>query len=156
MHDNFFGNMAKETRALFDVADSEAPDFTMHLHGGGNTKNSILNTAYSPVYIKQIVRTLSLRIKEEAKKENMEFIEPRIHNDTIYPPPSFNFISAMHHLCGTVSFAYESNQGIIYDRKLKDWETIFSFEQILLQHYILFEQTIRYALELKGMKNLSF
>ena len=148
MHDNFFSSPARETKALFDIADAEAPDFTLLLHGGGNTRNCILHTAYAPLFVKQRNRCLGLRIKEEAIKHNLEFLEPKIQNDDSYPPSSFNLASALHHVSGTCSIVYESNQGLNYGRELKEWETVLSFEEILTHHYILFEQTIKYALEL--------
>lgn len=152
MHDNFFGPMAKETQVLFDIAGNEAPDFTLMLHGGGNTKNSILNTTFVPLFVKQKIRILSLRIKEEAGKANLEFIEPKIQHDDSFPPPSFNLASALHHASGTLPVLYESNQGLCYDRELKNWETVLSFEQILTHHYILFGETVKYALELSCLE----
>ena len=146
MHDNFFGNMANETKAIFDTADAEAPDFTILLHGGGNCINVILNTDYAPVFIKQKIRDLSLKIKEEAAKINLPFSATNIQEDNFNPPKSFNLSSALHHSCGTAAFVYESNQGIDYgERTLKEWETMLSYKDILREHYILFEQTIKFA-----------
>ena len=144
MHDNFFGKMANETKALFDIAEAEAPDFTAHFHGGGNSLNVILDTAYVPLFIKEKIHVLGSRIKTEAGKHNILTDETKILQDDHFPPRSFNLVSAMHHFCGTVSFCYESNQGI---NNHKTGETIFSPEEILELHYILFEQTIKYALE---------
>lgn len=146
MHDNFFGNMASETKALLDIAGEEAPDFIALLHGGGNTKNEILDTDYVPFYIKQRIHDLSLRVKAEVTKLNMPCAATKIQFDDSVPPLSFNLTSALHHVCGAVSYVYESNQGIC--KKNEKWETILSHEEILIQHYILFEQTIRYALEI--------
>ena len=153
MHDYFFGNMANETKALFDTSETEAPDFTILLHGGDNTVNVILDTAYAPLFIKEQIRDLSLRIKAEADTQNLPYRETKIQADDSFPPRSFNLASALHHACGTVSLVYESNQGI--DCEKKEGETILSYDEILTQHYILFEQTIRYAIErnAQGGKN---
>lgn len=145
MHDNFFGKMANETKVLFDIAEMEAPDFTLLLHGGGNTKNVIMSTDYVPMFIKQRIHDLGLRIKIEAEKYNLSNNIDRIRNDDFDPPKSFNLASALHHTCGTASLVYESNQGINYTRPPEVWETLLSYEEILLEHYILFEQTIRFA-----------
>ena len=148
MHDNFFGEMANETKALFDTADDEAPDFTVLLHGGGNSKNHMINTDYAPLFIKEKIRDLSLQIKEAAAEINLPFTAANISADDSNPPRSFNLASALHHVCGTAAFVYESNQGIDYgDRKLENWETVLSYEDILQEHYILFEQTIKFAMK---------
>jgi hypothetical protein len=150
MHDNFFGKMANETRALLDIAETEAPDFTMLLHGGGNMKNAILNPDHVSLFAKEKIHELALRIGAAAKKQNVPYTVTNIQQDDRSAPCSFNLVSALHHVCGTLSFTYESNQGLCYDNKheWQDWETVLTFEEILLEHYILFEQTIRYALEL--------
>ena len=144
MHDNFFGKMAEETKALISIAETEAPDFTILLHGGSNTANVLLNTAYIPLYAKERIRNLSLRIKAETDKINLPYDTQEIQYDNSFPPKSFNLTSALHHACGTVSIVYECNQGIIH----KDNEIRLTFDEMFAQHYILFEQTIRYALEL--------
>ena len=150
MHDNFFGKMANETMALLAAAEQEAPDFTILLHGGGNMKPAILDTAHVPLYVKERLRALSLRIKEEANKQNLPYTETKIERDDSFPPRSFNLCSALHHVCGSAAFTYESNQGLQYnsDHKWNEWETVLSYEEILAEHNILFEQTIKYALEL--------
>ena len=144
MHDNFFGDPAAETKAIFEIADAQAPDFTVLLHGGANTKNTILDTAYVPLFVKEKILTLSVRIKTEADKLNMPFTEMKMQQDDCFPPRSFNLASALHHICGTCSFVYESNQGI-------NMEPMLSPEEILTHHYILFEQTIKYAKELNTL-----
>ena len=146
MHDNFFGEMSNETKAVMSTAEAEAPDFTLLLHGGGNSIPVILNTDYAPMFIKEKLRDLSLQIKEEAAKNNLPFTAMTITEDNFNPPKSFNLTSALHHICGTATFVYESNQGIDYgDKPSEHWETLISYEEILKEHYILFEQTIKFA-----------
>jgi len=55
------------------------------------------------------------------------------------PPPSFNLTSALHHICGGVSFTYESNEG------LSHVSNSFTPEEILLRHYCLFASLFRTA-----------
>jgi ABC-type transport system involved in cytochrome bd biosynthesis fused ATPase/permease subunit len=60
-------------------------------------------------------------------------------------------MSALHHACGTVSMLYECNQGTLMPEgeEIQEWQTISTYDEILMQLYILFEQTIRYAHELR-------
>ncbi|MCL1857747.1 MAG: hypothetical protein FWF92_00755 [Oscillospiraceae bacterium] len=147
MHDNFFGETSNETKAVMNTAETEAPDFTVLLHGGGNMIPAILETDYAPMFIKQKIRDLSLQIKEAAVEKKLPYSATAIHEDNFSTPKSFNLASALHHICGATAFVYESNQGINYgERNLNNWETILSYEDILHEHYILFEQIIRFAL----------
>jgi len=149
MHDNFFGETASETRAVLRTAEIEAPDFTVLLHGGGNMIPAILETEYAPMLIKRKIRDLSLRIKEAATENNLPFSATGISEDTSDIPKSFNLASALHHISGSAAFVYESNQGIDYgDKGLENWETVLSYDEILREHYILFEQTIRFTMRL--------
>ena len=148
VHDNFFGKMAAETQAIMDIADAEAPDYALHLHGGGNVINEIDHASYMPLYAKQKVQDLKMRVKAETEKLGLRTLVNQIRNEDTYPPKTFNIMSALHFVCGAVSILYESNQGLDYSkhRELDTvWETIFSYEEILTLHYILFEQTIKAA-----------
>ena len=108
--------------------------------------NVILQSDYAPLLIKERIRDLSVRIKEAAAEAGLPFSETKISEANTYPPKSFNLASALHHSCGTAAFVYESNQGIDYgDRELKKWETVLTCEEILREHYVLFEQTVRSA-----------
>ena len=150
MHDNFFGETASETKAVMQTAELEAPDFTILLHGGGNMIPAILETDYAPMFIKQKIRDLSLQIKEAAVQANLPYSATGISEDKFNPPKSFNLASAIHHHCGSTAFVYESNQGIDYgDKAQESWETLLTYEQILSEHYMLFEQTVRFALNHK-------
>jgi hypothetical protein len=156
-HDNFFGKMAKETQALFDIADAEAPDFTLHLHGGGNQINEVAHPDYMPLYVKELIQELKMRVKSGTDKIGLRSLINEIREDNVYPPRTFNLYSAMHFVCGTVSVIYESNEGIDYSdlRELDtEWETIFTCEEILDLHHILFEQTIKFALDLRSVKRI--
>jgi len=148
VHDNFFGKMSPETQAIFDIADAEAPDFTLHLHGGGNVQNEIAHANHLPMYVKEAIQELKHRTKAEANKYGLPMLVNEITNDDTFPPRTFNIMSAMYYATGTVSVLYESNQGLDYTgvRLMEpEWEALLTHDQILLHHYILFEQTIKIA-----------
>ena len=148
VHDNFFGKMQPETQAIFDIADAEAPDFTLHLHGGGNVRNEIDQASHMPLYAKEIVQKLKHRAKAAAAEHGLPMLLNEMRHEDGYPPRTFNIMAALHFVCGTISILYESNQGMDFSefRPIEtEWEEVFNHEQILLHHYILFEQTIRMA-----------
>ena len=151
VHDDFFGKMAAETRAIFDVADAEAPDLTIHLHGA-SCKNEIDCASYSPRFIKEIVQELKHRVTDEADKYGLPTLLNEIREDDTNPPAPFNIMSALHHACGTVSMLYECNQGVLLPEgsELQEWQAMLTCDEILAELYILFEQTIRFAHELRG------
>ena len=57
-------------------------------------------------------------------------------------PPTFNLASAAHHVCGAVSVIYESNECLIDEPGPH-----LNHEEITRMHMILFEETLRMALE---------
>ena len=150
VHDNFFGKMANETQAIFDVAIDEKPDFTLHLHGA-SAKNFMECASYSPPYFKDIAQNLKERVTKEADKEGLQTICGGIKDESGNPWPTFNIMSALHHACGTVSILHESSQGVLppEGKELQEWQGNQTHDEILRQLYILFEQTIKYAHEVR-------
>ena len=150
VHDDFFGDKASETRAILETAEKESPDFTINLHGGGSVINEIDHADYMPLYAKEKVQELKMRAKTEADKLGLPSLINAIRRDDFNPQRTFNLFSALHFICGTISILYESNQGLDFsgERPLDPaWETFFTYDEILDLHYVLFEQTIRLALE---------
>ena len=150
VHDDFFGEKANETRAIFEISERESPDVTIHLHGGGSVINEIDHADHMPLYAKEWVQELKMRVKAETDKLGLPSLINQIRKEDFCPPRTFNLFSALHFLCGTISILYESNQGLNLtgERELDPaWETVFSFEEILILHYVLFEQTIKFAHE---------
>jgi hypothetical protein len=141
MHDDFFGKMSKEVRAVLDVCLEEAPDFSALLHGGANTAGCMILPAYTAGNAKQIV--LSIAEANAAKCEAIG-IKPRVNrsidtkdNDPV--PPSFNLISAMHHCCGETCVTFESNQGLTTP-------PTYTHEQIYYAHMFFFENIFEHML----------
>ena len=141
MHDQFFKPMAPETQALMDLAIEEYADFILLLHGGSNSQNMILPTAYVPKHINQTLRSMALRCNAVAEKEGLKFwIPPEEEPEpSADKPPSFNLTSAMHHATGALAGLFESNEHIIDMDGVK-----FTHRQIYRSHCILFEETLRY------------
>jgi hypothetical protein len=143
MHDQFFHPMARETEAILDLAVDEFADCVLHLHGGSNSFNVLLQPDYVPLEVNYAVQRLALRCDAAAQQEELRFgicdIPAKEQGDT---PPSFNLVSAVHHACGAVSAVFESNECIIDDPGVH-----LNHDQVYRSHMILFEQTVRHFLQ---------
>ena len=138
MHDNFFHPMARETQALMDLCDSEHADWILHLHGGSNSMNDLLQTNYVTIECQQAIQDLAKRCDEYARAntDDLWFAVRKIpEKESGANPPSFNLTSAMHHICGGVSAVFESNECLIDEPGPK-----LDHEQVYRSHRILFEQ----------------
>ncbi|MBQ2956377.1 MAG: hypothetical protein IJE08_07940 [Clostridia bacterium] len=138
MHDNFFHPMAAETQALIDLCDEESADWILHLHGGSNSTNVLLQTRYVTLECQEAIHNLAMRCDETARAttDDLRFnIQDIPGKECGKTPPSFNLTSALHHVCGGVSAVFESNQCIIDQSG-----THYNHEQVYRSHRILFEQ----------------
>ena len=59
-----------------------------------------------------------------------------------FPPPAFNLASALHHVCGAVSFVYECCNGV-----RDDPYPHATHEQILELQMLMCDELFRYAVE---------
>ena len=142
-HDTFFHPMARETQTILDLCADEIPDYILHLHGGSNSKGDLLQPKYVPVEIQQAVEALARRCFAAGEKEGLEFgIIPVLQRESGPNPPSLNLASMAHHACGGVSAVYESNECLIDEPGPH-----LTHAQITRMHMILFEETLRTALE---------
>lgn len=138
MHDNFFHPMARETQALLDLCDSESADWIIHLHGGSNSTNHLLQARYVTRECQEAIQNLAVRCDRFARENTPDL---RFHiaeipgKESGATPPTFNLASAAHHVCGGVSTIFESNQCIIDEPG-----THYNHEQVYRSHRILFEQ----------------
>ncbi len=143
MHDNFFHPMARETQAILDLCENEAADFVLHLHGGGNIKGGMLPTDYVTAECSQTIDKLYQRCQAIGDIEGLEFFHGAIPGvPSGANPPSFNLVSATHHVCGAVAACYESNEAILDE---PGSNVRLTYEQILRMHEILFEECFSMA-----------
>ncbi len=142
MHDNFFAPMARETAALLELADVEAVDFHVSLHGGSNTPIHFPAIHYLPLSIKRRQEEFNRTMEAAYRKRGLPYsLVDQIGTDGENPPaPSFNLTSAVHHTCGGMSMTFESNMGLDAPGvKLTE-------DEILDSHFLLFEEMLRFAL----------
>ncbi|TYP79323.1 zinc carboxypeptidase [Paenibacillus methanolicus] len=143
MHDNFFAPMARETSALLELADQEAVDFSINLHGGADTPIHFVQIFYLPKYIMQKQQAFNHRLGQAYAKLGLPFseVDQVVDDQGKYPVKSINLSSAIHHACGGMSMTFESNMGI------DGPGTKLSPDDILDSHIALFEQMFRFYLE---------
>ncbi|MEA3476933.1 MAG: M14 family zinc carboxypeptidase [Bacteroidota bacterium] len=149
MHDDFFSPMAVETKAILDIARSEVPDMTVSLHSYEIPPKIILPN-YVPWFMKNRVDTLTRRVNSRYKKANLAHVPddwisgPSIEDEKFPPHTSYNLISALHHISGTMSFTFECSHGTIDE---KSPEPIVTHGDILDIQLNLYDEMLDYILE---------
>ncbi|MCU6710335.1 M14 family zinc carboxypeptidase [Paenibacillus sp. J5C_2022] len=142
MHDQFFKPMAEETASLLALAEREAADFSMLLHGGLNCPLHFVKTAYVPDAVKERHQLFNNAFMERAMEKGYGIARINMlgPDGAEGPPPSFNLTSALHHVCGGLSMLYESNQNF-------DGEGLrLSPDEIVDSHLLLFQEMMRFVL----------
>jgi hypothetical protein len=148
MHDDFFAPMAEETSAIMDLARSEAPDMTVSLHSHEN-RPRILQASYEPWFMKQRIDSLTRQLNQSYLDKGLPGVPsdwlggPEVEDETAPPRASFNLISALHHVSGTMAFTFECSHGCISDRFP---EPFVSYEDILDIQLILYDEILSFAL----------
>ncbi|TFH26943.1 MAG: hypothetical protein E4H10_05520 [Bacteroidia bacterium] len=149
MHDDWFSPMAAETEAILEIARSEAPDMTVSLHSH-HQKSRILPAAYVPWFIKMRIDTLTRRVNHRYASIGLPSIPdewislPEVEDETFPPLTSFNLISALHHVSGTMAFTFECSHGTVTDTEPAP---MVSYSDILDIQLHLYEEMLDYVLE---------
>ena len=149
MHDNFFSPMADETKALLEIARTEVPDMTVSLHSHEN-KPRILQANYVPWFMKQRIDELIRKLNQRYRAEGIPYYpsdwlgDPSVEDKDFPPRSSFNLISALHHISGTMAFTFECSHGSVSDRF---GEAMVNYDEILDIQLILYEEMLEYLLK---------
>jgi hypothetical protein len=148
MHDEFFHPMAKETEAILEIARKEAPDIAVSLHSH-ETPPAIYNPAYSAWFMKERVFDLEKRLNNRYKKEKLSFTPDdllraaKIEDQSFPPRTSFNLVSALHNISGTMAFVYECYDATVSDRNPEPFAT---YDDQLDMELILYDEMLDYLL----------
>jgi hypothetical protein len=149
MHDDWFSPMAEETKAILDIARSEAPDLTVSLHSHHH-KARILPAAYVPWYLKLEIDSLTRQVNARYEKEGLPsfpadwFPEPGVEDPSYPPRTSLNLIPVLHHLSGTMAFTFECSHGTI---RRGEQEHTVTYGEILDIQLQLYDEMLNYILE---------
>jgi len=142
MHDEFFNPMAEETKAIMKVAREESPDCIVGLHSHESAP-AVLHAAYVPVYIKEKICNFSNQLAdryESAGLPTQRLSGPK-QDGVDFPPPPFNLTSALHHICGAMSFTFEC----IHASNEPQYPEV-TYEQILDIQLLLYDELLKFAL----------
>jgi hypothetical protein len=151
MQDEYFNPMAKETKAILEITRDEVPDITVSLHSHEN-RPLILQPAYVPVFMKERARELAVRVNRRLKENNLahwpdnELWTPSPEDKQFPPTTTFNLISALHHISGTMAFTFECSHGSVSENYP---EPIVSYNDILDIQLLLYDEMYNYILENK-------
>jgi hypothetical protein len=149
MHDDFFAPMAAETSAILETARSEAPDMTVSLHSHHQTSR-ILQAGYEPWFMKERIDTLTGQLNRRYAAVGLPSIPddwisgPAVEDENYPPAASFNLISALHHVSGTMAFTFECSHGTVSEN---DPEIRVSYGDILDIQLNLYDVMLDYILE---------
>lgn len=151
VHDNFFFPMAEETKALLRLADEYVPDISLHLHGGGNSRQQFYQFDYMPQKVKAKIARLTELMTEACNKAGLgeQYYPREVKGMEDVEVPSFNIQSAWTAICGEPAIIYESDQGLLYEEGRWGWDCSYCFEDIYEHHKILFRTAFEYVKSMK-------
>ena len=148
MQDEYFSPMAEETKAILELARTEAPDIAVSLHSHEN-RPVILQPAYVAMFMKERVHELATSLNQRYEKAGLAywpsdwFWSPSADDQDSPPKTTFNLISAMHHISGTMAFTFECSHGSISEDKP---EPIVDYDNILSIQLTLYDEMFDYIL----------
>ncbi len=148
MQDEYFKPMARETAAILEVARTEAPDITVSLHSHEN-RPIILQPSYVAMFMKKRVHDLAVLLKKRYVESGYFPSEIRLWDveadDPEFPPNiTFNLVSALHHISGTMAFTFECSHGSVSD---SGPEVLVSYDDILDIELTLYDEMYDYILQ---------
>lgn len=149
MQDEYFLPMAKETAAIMEIARLEAPDITVSLHSHENSP-VILQPAYLAMFMKNRVHEISLSLNQRYEKAGLAywpyewFWTPKADDEEYPPKTTFNLISALHHISGTMALTFECSHGSVSKNSP---DPIVSHDDILDIQLTLYDEMFDYILK---------
>ncbi len=149
MQDEYFSPMANETKAILEIARTEAPDITVSLHSHENSP-LILEPAYVAMFMKNRVHELAMSLNQQYEKAGLAsqpsdwFWKPKADDAEFPPQTTFNLVSALHHISGTMALTFECSHGTISKNSPKP---IVTYDDILTIQLMLYNEMFDYILK---------
>ncbi len=137
--DCFFRMMAPETRAIFDLAIREAPDFIVNVHSH-EMPAELLQTYLVPAKLTKRTAEIQRLYTEQMKERGLPFTPPR---DT--ESGAFELTDALYHATGAVSMIFEGPEGIVGEA-----DEPIGFDEILDSHLVMYELLIELGVSSGG------
>lgn len=149
-HDDFFGEIQPETKALFYITKREKPDITLNMHTGSDYM--MLLRPNNELRLQPVFDSLYTRVHSRLAKEGLlksDDIEKEADPSKLKHPGGFNLNAALNAHCGTLCLTVESpSHG--YDR-FNDYSSSTHTPDLLLDaHLYCYKETIRFLLQSGG------
>jgi hypothetical protein len=135
MHDEWGGLMSAATRAILKVVREEAPDVVLNCHSQGPPP-AVMRIAYAPQAVKERVAAFAESLYTRFDQVGIAhgpIPEPRIDGPDGTCPPAMNLTGMFFHTGAAMPLTFEAPHGT------KDKPVLFTYEQLLQMHHILFE-----------------
>jgi hypothetical protein len=149
MQDEYFAPMANETKAILEIARTEVPDISVSLHSHEN-RAIVLEPAYVAMFMKKRVYDLAIRLNQQYEKAALVstpldwFWTPNADDNEFPPQTTFNLVSALHHISGTMAFTFECSHGSVSENSPVP---IVSYDDIITIELMLYSEMFDYILE---------
>lgn len=153
VHDNFFAPMSQTTRSLLNFVEKTAPDMVVDMHGHASAGDGyILPSAHlSNEQLQHWLEFEKLWI-ERMSAEGFKYRRTvQWHIDQANEKGSFNIADAVSVICGALSAAYESDQGVT-EGKADIYPPTERHERIYRKHMLFYECVKDYAAALYRKK----
>lgn len=153
VHDNFFAPMSQTTRSLLELVEKTAPDMVIDMHGHASMGDGYIlpSVHLSDERMRQWLEFEEMWI-EKTSSEGFKYRRVvQWHVDQAKEKGSFNIADAISVICGALSAAYESDQGVIED-KADIYTPVQRHERIYRKHMIFYECVKEYANRLSAKK----
>ncbi|HRU06876.1 MAG TPA: M14 family zinc carboxypeptidase [Candidatus Brocadiia bacterium] len=108
-HDDFFGALAPENRALAALFRREMPDGFLTLHSHGASPGLTLPDAFLPPGVQRKQSEASFYMLSRLTARGWEVLTP---DASTGPPWSFYFQTFLHHVCGAMPLLIELPHGV--------------------------------------------
>jgi hypothetical protein len=151
MHDDLFFPMAEETKAILKIARDEAPDMTVSLHSQ-QLPPCVLVPSYLPFFLKERIANFANHLNKYFKEEGLPHYsdswkaKAEVDDEKFPPKKSFNLVSALHHVSGTMSFTFECCHGTDNSDREYDCFSV-THDDILDIQLTLYQEMVNYVLE---------
>ena len=151
VHDDFFGNMQPETRALFDLAHREKPDLIINMHTGGASHmfaiRPFTETVLQPVFDAYITAVHTVLTEKGLQRSYDAGIEA---DPTRMPSGTFNLDSALNMHCGGLSICVESPPHGFTVSHSGGILSVMTLEMLLDTQLISHQESMRFLIDTGG------
>ena len=152
MHDDFFGAVQPETRALFNIAANEKPDLIMNMHTGVPKDNYFMqiHRPFSEPELQPIFEALYKKIKTSLTNNKLQGTTNLTLETTPPVMSRYNLSTALNLHCGALSVVVESPSHGFQGTNLAGVHTSHTPQTLLDTQMIAHLEAMRFLVETGG------